>query len=143
MNTNICCSIIIAILICSLFFSCLSFIGMLTAKPFITPTEEFNQNNQVQGKKKNEIVLFCTSWCGYSNQMLPEWTKFQNYAKAVFPDLIITLYKCEGEGQQVCNEMGITGYPTIILFRKDGKKVTFNQERTSAKLVEFVKNNIK
>ena len=41
-----------------------------------------------------------------------------------------------------CQQKGVQGYPTVILYLKDGSEKTFEDERTMDKLVKFVQANV-
>jgi len=94
-------------------------------------------------KKIAEIVLYYATWCGYSKMFLPEWEKFEEYAKENFEQLIVNKIRCEAGNEQICFEKDITGYPTVILYLDDGSEKQFMYERTSEKLIKFVKEYIK
>jgi thiol-disulfide isomerase/thioredoxin len=106
---------------------------------------ENDLNNQTGGKKV-EIVLFYALWCGYSRQFLPEWKSFVESIKLKNPQIEVKEIKCEEEQEKMCTQMGVTGYPTVILYKTDmdGKKeeVTFLGERTAASLSQFVDEHI-
>lgn len=92
-----------------------------------------------QTKTDGEIVLYYATWCGYSRMFLPEWEKFEGYAKTNIPNLKVSSIRCEGGNENVCTQKGVDGYPTTILYLNNGQEVQFNGERTSQQLVDFVK----
>jgi hypothetical protein len=73
---------------------------------------------------------------------LPEWEKFENYAKENLPTLKVTRVLCEGGNEATCFQKGVEGYPTVILYRKDGSEETFMDDRTSDKLVQFINSKL-
>ncbi len=88
-----------------------------------------------------ELTLFYATWCGYSRQFLPEWEKFEGYAKANFPTLKVTSVRCENGNEAQCSQKGVEGYPTVIFYKGDAE-VTFTKGRTSDNLIQFVKENM-
>jgi len=84
-----------------------------------------------------EIVLYYADWCSYSNKMLPEWAKFEEYAKINFKKLGIKKINCDHE-IIVNNE--ILSYPTIILF-SDNKKKEYNGDRSLNSFIKFIGSN--
>jgi len=90
----------------------------------------------------DEIVLYYASWCGYSRIFLPEWEKFTQWANANAKQLKVTSTRCESGNEEQCMEKGIRGYPTVVLYPKEGSEVVFNSERTSEKLIDFVKKEL-
>lgn len=97
---------------------------------------------QQEVKTDGEIVLYYATWCGYSRMFLPEWQKFETYAKGNLPNLKVSSIRCEGGNEATCTQKGVDGYPTIILYLNSGKELQFNGERTSQQLVDFVKKYI-
>lgn len=101
----------------------------------------FEKNHPIQSLEpehsRAEIVLFYASWCGYSKSFLGTWREFVEEAKKNFPELKLTEIRCEGDNQNFCNEVGVEGYPTVVLYIGD-KQYMFNDERTVEKLIAFV-----
>lgn len=103
------------------------------------------ENKSVEVRNTPTIVLYYAMWCGYSKMFLPEWEKFEKYARDNLPNLTVKSVRCEGGDEATCTQKGVQGYPTVILY-KDGltesSGITFDADRTHDKLVEFVKNNM-
>ena len=92
---------------------------------------------------KGQIVLYYTSWCGYSRQFLPVWDEFGKYAKTNFPNLRVTRVRCESDNEALCQQKNIPGYPTVIIYPKNESEVVFDGPRNKEALIKFVKQNIK
>lgn len=134
----------------SLFVIVLAMIFMRVSEPSICSIppamlepEVHMEGGEVEGFNgdKDEIVLYYAMWCGYSRAFLPEWEKFEQLAGSQFPNLKVSRVRCEGGMERACSEKGVDGYPTVILYKKDGSKRSFQDDRTMDKLVSFVKNN--
>jgi len=109
-----------------------------------------NSNNQTEPMDApkpetppNEIVLFYAMWCGYSRQFLPEWEKFECYAKANFPNLKVTRMLCEGDKEAICHQKGTKGYPTVILYLANGASIQYTSERSVSGLTGFINQHVK
>lgn len=85
-----------------------------------------------------QLILYYTQWCGYSRAFLPIWEEFRKQNKA---PIRIDQMRCEGGNEAICNEKGLKGYPSIILY-KNNQVIPFEGERTVAGLNQFVRNNI-
>ena len=90
----------------------------------------------------DEIVLYYASWCGYSRIFLPEWQKFAQWADANAKQLKVTAIRCESGNEETCMEKGIRGYPTVVLYPKEGSEVVFNGDRNAESLTAFVKKEL-
>ncbi|ARF09382.1 thioredoxin [Indivirus ILV1] len=102
--------------------------------------EPFTSDKDSQNGK-GEIVLYYAMWCGFSRSFLPEWEKFELYAKDNLPNIKVTRMKCEDGNENTCSQKGIRGFPSVVLYRDGKPEVAFDKERTMQKLVEFVNEN--
>lgn len=109
-----------------------------------TKKEQFDQTTTITKNVTygDEIVLYYASWCGYSRVFLPEWEKFKQWASVNAKSLKVTSIRCESGNEELCIEKGIRGYPTVILYPKEGTEVVFNGERTAENLADFVKKEL-
>lgn len=99
--------------------------------------EGFNNNSNSKINGQNEIILYYATWCGYSRMILPEWEKFEKYAKDNLKNIKVSSFKCEGGDEKTCVDKGIQGYPTIILIKSNGDKIQYDGERTVKGLIDF------
>ena len=83
--------------------------------------------------KERECVLFYSKSCGWCKKMMPEWNKFK---KDVSGELKVRKVEAS-EDPETINNLGIKGFPTIILF-DNGEKKVHNGERTLTGLKNFV-----
>jgi thiol-disulfide isomerase/thioredoxin len=95
-------------------------------------------NNQI-----GDIVLYYSTSCGFCKMFMPTWEQFEQHAAANIQGLTVKKVKCEGDGEQLCFEKGIQGYPTVIIYLTDGKQVMFQKNRTMEDLIQFVNENKK
>jgi thiol-disulfide isomerase/thioredoxin len=96
----------------------------------------------VKDNSDGELVLYYATWCGFSRMFLPEWEKFEVVAKTRFPNLDIKQFKCEDGDEATCFQKGVEGYPTVILYPKNGTEVVFQSDRSAENLVKFVETHI-
>lgn len=101
-----------------------------------------NYDNTSNPDQTHEIILYYAMWCGYSKMFLPEWEKFVEHSKKNFPHLKVTSLRCEGGDEASCQQKGVEGYPTVILYSKEGKETLFQGERTLDGLIKFIDQNI-
>jgi len=126
------------------------FIGLIFVILFIWYKNSHNNKSAIpeqfeetpKSNTGNEIVLYYTSWCGYSRQFLPEWQKFEEYAKNNLKNLKVTTIACESGNENLCTQKGIEGFPTVVLYPKNGTEITFDKERKMEKIIDFVKEEI-
>jgi thioredoxin-like negative regulator of GroEL len=100
-----------------------------------------NNNANKESYPKDEIILYYATWCGYSRMFLPEWEKFVAYAKDNLPSVKVSSIRCEDGNEAVCTQKGVEGYPTIILYLKNGEQIQFAGERNTKQLSDFIRKN--
>merc|ERR1719503_259546 len=61
---------------------------------------------------KTVFVKFYAPWCGHCKKMKPDWDKLMEEYKESKTVLIADV-DCTTTGKELCNEVGIRGYPTI------------------------------
>jgi len=105
----------------------------------ICQNENFNQ--ELKKKPNSEIILYYASWCVHSKSFLPEWQKFEIYAKQNLPSIQVSSIRCEDGDEATCRQKGIDGYPTVILYLNDGREKKFDGARNMKNLVDFVLSN--
>jgi thiol-disulfide isomerase/thioredoxin len=99
--------------------------------PWFSP----NYKKDVTEKFKNNdayIEYYSMSRCGHCNAFNPEWEKFAKGQSNVIKYVIDK----DVEARKKSEELGITGFPTVLVF-KDGKKHSYTGERTCVALKEF------
>ena len=105
--------------------------------------EHKNKHTQHTPRDMDELVLYYAMWCGYSKSFIPEWEKFETYAKNNFPQIKVSKIRCEDGNETTCMQKGVDGYPTVILYTKNGKEIKFGNERTMDGLIKFIQQNNK
>ena len=86
---------------------------------------------------KNKLILYYADWCGYSKQFKPIWDQFTKNTKL---DINTEIVNCD-TNKDLCETVNIRGFPTIILHKKDGKKIEYSGNRTIEDLEKFVGQN--
>lgn len=91
------------------------------------------------GSNPHQVILYYASWCPVCQQMYPEWEKFK---KNKIEGVEIKEIRCEGGNETTCFQKNIKGYPTIILYLKDGREIEFKDYRTADKMLQWVRSHI-
>ncbi len=82
---------------------------------------------------KNGMIKFYQSWCGHCTKMKPDWDRL---AEEAHSSVFIADVNC-GEEENLCKENGVTGYPTIKVY-KNGEEEKYSGQRSFDHLMAYV-----
>jgi len=96
-----------------------------------------NVDNMTSDNKSNKkLGVYYTDWCGYSKQFLKQLESgLSDELKKNEVDVV--LIDCE-KNKDVCNAMGVEGFPTLILHTSEGNRV-YNGQRDLNSILNFVR----
>jgi len=99
--------------------------------------EENNIENMTsESKITKKLGVYYTDWCGYSKQFLKQLESgLSDELKKNEVDVV--LVDCE-KNKDVCNAMGVEGFPTLILHTSKGN-VVYNGARDNDSILNFVR----
>jgi protein disulfide-isomerase A1 len=94
---------------------------------------------EVVNQPKDVFVEFYAPWCGHCKNLAPIWDQLG--AKAPKTDFVIA--KMDATANDIPSEFGIQiqGFPTLKLFRADGRVVDYEGDRSLPDLVRFLQKN--
>lgn len=115
-------------------------LGCIVASTGITATQELNPESfaQLTSSSKNGMIKYYQSWCGHCTALKPTWDQL---AESVDSSVFIADVNC-GDQQEMCEEMEITGYPTIKVFKAGEETSNYSGGRTLDDLLEFVNTEL-
>ena len=78
---------------------------------------------KAQETKKPMVVFFYTDWCGFCQRFAPTFHKIVKH-KDIKKNFGVAYVNCEKpENQQLMQEYGIEGFPTVYVVKENGEKV--------------------
>jgi len=90
--------------------------------------------------KSDKLVLveFYAPWCGHCKKLEPIYNQLGEEFEA---DSRVLVAKMDATANYVDPDLGVTGFPTIILFNK-GKTTTYKGDRSQPSLSKFIRDNL-
>lgn len=87
---------------------------------------------------KHNLILYYAMWCGNCKNFIPTWSQFDEWAKTNLKNVRVSSVRCEDGNEATCSQKGIQGYPTVMLYLKDGSERMFEGPRTVEGLKKFI-----
>lgn len=83
------------------------------------------------------LVLFYASWCGHCKRLIPAWNTM---APTVSKTQLANIVAVEADTHpNIMSEYGVSGYPTVIMFRgSKSKKEPYKGDRSAESFIKFV-----
>lgn len=99
---------------------------------------EHNWDEAVKGKQL--FIKFWSPSCGHCLKMKPAWKKLEKTFETT-PTALIAGVDCEGQGQSLCEKLGIESYPTLKYGTVD-KFEEYEGDRDFKSLQTFVEKKV-
>lgn len=105
--------------------------------------EEKKNNKNSLSTSKTTIVNYYANWCGPSKKFYPHWVEFKKMAELKYPNLQVLELDVgtDKELSDLAEKVGVTGYPTVILFHKG--QVIKRNAGDAATLCKFIDEQMK
>jgi len=117
------------------------FAFLLISSAFGSDVLELTDSNFQDGVKDKEIILveFFAPWCGHCKKLAPEYEKAATTLKKNDPPIPIAKVDCVGEGKESCSKHGVSGYPTLKIFRDGEISQDYDGPRDAAGIAAYMK----
>jgi protein disulfide-isomerase-like protein len=114
----------------------LAFFAASSSAIELTPDNFFSETDG-----KTVFLKFFAPWCGHCKALKPDWDKLISDFADSKTQLVADI-DCTAEGQQLCDEMGIEGFPTLK-WGDPSDLQDYNGGRSYEDLKKFADENLK
>ncbi|XP_071109645.1 protein disulfide-isomerase A3-like [Haliotis cracherodii] len=102
---------------------------------------EFTDTDFKSKAALHELILveFFAPWCGHCKKLAPEYEKAATTLKSNDPPVALAKVDCTVQ-TEVCKQYGVSGYPTLKIFRNGEFAEEYNGPREAGGIVKLMKS---
>ncbi|XP_067667289.1 protein disulfide-isomerase A3-like isoform X1 [Haliotis asinina] len=102
---------------------------------------EYTDSDFASKVAQHELILveFFAPWCGHCKKLAPEYEKAATTLKSSDPPVHLAKVDCTAN-TEVCGKYGVSGYPTLKIFRNGEFAEEYNGPREAGGIVKLMKS---
>ncbi|KAJ1521499.1 hypothetical protein ONE63_003164 [Megalurothrips usitatus] len=98
--------------------------------------------SSVLAQHETVLVMFYAPWCGHCKRLKPEYEKAGTLLVGSDPPIALAKVDCTEAGKDTCGKFGVTGYPTLKIFRNGEVSQDYNGPREASGIVKYMKAQV-
>lgn len=91
---------------------------------------------------ETSLVMFYAPWCGHCKRLKPDFAKAAQILSNNDPPIILAKVDCTESGKTTCNNHGVSGYPTLKIFRNGNFVKEYSGPRSADGIVKYMKSQV-
>ncbi|KAK7595556.1 hypothetical protein V9T40_013381 [Parthenolecanium corni] len=91
---------------------------------------------------ETSLVMFYAPWCGHCKRLKPDFEKAAQILSKNDPPITLVKVDCTESGKSTCNNHGVSGYPTVKIFRYGKFVKEYTGPRNADGIVKYMKAQV-
>ncbi|XP_063715740.1 protein disulfide-isomerase A3-like [Symsagittifera roscoffensis] len=114
----------------------------LVALVFASDVIELSDSTFESVIEEKEIILveFFAPWCGHCKKLAPEYEKAATALLKNDPPIPLAKVDCTEAGKESCSKFGVSGYPTLKVFRGIENIEDYSGPREASGIISYMKS---